>query len=40
VNCVWIAVLYLGVAAGFTTPDGWLIRISDRTEGSDRTAAS
>jgi hypothetical protein len=40
VNCVWIAVLYLGVAAGFTTLDGWLIRISDRTEGSDRTAAS
>jgi hypothetical protein len=32
VNCVWIAVLYLGVTAGFTTLDGWLTRIGERTE--------
>jgi len=32
VNCVWIAVLYLGVAAGFTTLDGWLTRVGERTE--------
>jgi hypothetical protein len=28
VNCVWVAVLYVGVAAGLTTLDGWLIRVS------------
>jgi hypothetical protein len=27
VNCVWIAVLYLGVAAALTTLDGWLARV-------------
>ena len=27
VNCVWVAVLYLGVAAGFTALDGWLARV-------------
>jgi hypothetical protein len=27
VNCVWVAVLYLGVAAGFTALDGWLVRV-------------
>ena len=30
VNCLWIAVLYVGVAAGLTTLDGWLTRIDDR----------
>jgi phosphatidylglycerophosphate synthase len=28
VNCLWIGVLYLGVAAGLTALDGWLARIS------------
>lgn len=27
VNCVWVAVLYLGVAASATALDGWLARI-------------
>jgi hypothetical protein len=27
VNCVWVAVLYVGVAAGLTTLDGWLARV-------------
>ena len=26
INCVWVAVLYLGIAAGATTLDGWLAR--------------
>ena len=32
VNCVWIAVLYLGVAAALTTFDGWLARVGGRAE--------
>jgi hypothetical protein len=31
VNCVWVAVLYVGVAAGLATLDGWLTRV-----GADR----
>lgn len=34
VNCVWIAVLYLGVAAALTTFDGWLDRVGGRPERS------
>ena len=30
VNCAWVAVLYLGVAAALTTFDGWLARVGDR----------
>jgi hypothetical protein len=30
VNCLWVAVLYLGVAAGLSTFDGWLARVGDR----------
>jgi hypothetical protein len=30
VNCVWVAVLYVGVAAGLATLDGWLTRVGDR----------
>jgi hypothetical protein len=33
VNCVWIAILYLGVAAALTTLDGWLARVGDRATG-------
>lgn len=27
VNCVWVAVLYLGMASGLTVLDGWLARV-------------
>ena len=32
VNCLWVAVLYLGVAAGLSTFDGWLARFAARSD--------
>lgn len=32
VNCLWVAVLYLGVAAGLSTLDGWLARFAARAD--------
>jgi hypothetical protein len=32
VNCVWIALLFLAVSAGFHQLDGWLARIPDRND--------
>lgn len=32
VNCLWVAVLYLGVAAGLSTFDGWLARFAARAD--------
>ena len=32
VNCLWVAVLYLGVAAGLGTFDGWLARFAARSD--------
>ncbi len=32
VNCLWVAVLYLGVAAGLSTLDDWLARFAARPD--------
>jgi hypothetical protein len=32
VNCLWVAALYLGVAAGLSTFDGWLARFAARAD--------